>query len=122
MSSSINDSASILLRGIICLGMYYNSLKDYTTARIGKSKYGQGFRDQGRCKELLKMGYKTVISLNDGEFTESKAGEHIRANFNYSRSIKREIEALYPLGLIVSAVVLDFYYTPVLYYYYYIIK
>ena len=37
-------------------------------------------------------------------------------------SVKKEIESLYPLGLIVSAIVLDFFYSPVYvlcYYYYY---
>ena len=109
---SENSGFQSLMKGIICLGMYYNATKDYYKS-IGKSQFGQGFRDQARCQALLNMGYETVITLNNGEFTKSKVGEHIRANFNSRRSVQKEIESLYPLGFIVSAIVLDFFYSPV---------
>jgi hypothetical protein len=123
MSSSDNDSntsSQKLLRGIICLGMYYNGNKDIKSilrnSDSTKAKSHKLFLDWIRYNQLLKMGYHTVISLNDGKFTESKVGKHIRANFNFSSSIKKEIDALYPLGLVVSAIVLDFCYSPVFYY------
>jgi hypothetical protein len=101
-----------LMKGIICFGMYYNATKDYFRS-IGKSRFGQGFRDQARCQALINMGYETVITLNNGEFTQSKVGEHIKANFNYRKSVQKEIDSLYPLGLVVSAIVLDYFYSPV---------
>lgn len=111
-TSCSNNAAKVFLGAILCLGMYYNSIRDYLTKK-GKASFGQSYRDQTRCKQLLKMGFGKVISLNDGEFVKSVLDEHIRANFNKSKSLKKAFDDMYPQGIVFAVIVLDFFMSPV---------